>query len=90
VISVTFPTGFIVDFISVPVTSAFMSATSVIIIISQMQGLLGLKYKSANIVDNLYKMFKNVNKIRLPDLTLGICSIVFLLIFRVSARIINR
>ncbi|XP_011347517.1 sodium-independent sulfate anion transporter isoform X2 [Ooceraea biroi] len=74
--------GFIVDFISAPVTSAFMSATSVIIIISQMQGLLGLKYKSANIVDNLYKMLTNINKIRLPDLALGICSIAFLLIFR--------
>ncbi|KAH0945080.1 hypothetical protein HN011_004172 [Eciton burchellii] len=74
--------GFIVDFISIPVTSAFMSATSVIIIISQMQGLLGLKYKSANIVDNLYKMFKNINKIQLPDLILGICSIAFLLIFK--------
>jgi len=90
VISVTFSAGFIVDFISIPVTSAFMSATSVIIIISQMQGLLGLKYKSANIVDNLYKMFKNINKIQLPDLILGICSIAFLLIFKVSARIISR
>jgi len=86
----TFSVGFIVDFISIPVTSAFMSATSVIIIISQMQGLLGLKYKSANIVDNLYKMFKNINNIQLPDLTLGICSIAFLLIFKVSAKIISR
>ncbi|CAL1686971.1 unnamed protein product [Lasius platythorax] len=74
--------GCMVDFISVPVTSGFISATSVIIIIAQLQGLLGLKYKSVNIVDNLYKMFKNINKIQLADVTLGICSIVFLLIFR--------
>ncbi|XP_020280914.1 sodium-independent sulfate anion transporter-like isoform X2 [Pseudomyrmex gracilis] len=74
--------GFIVDFISMPVTSSFISATSVIIIIAQLQGLLGLKYKSANIVDNIYKMFKNISQIRPTDLTLGICSIIFLLFFR--------
>ncbi|KAL6252201.1 hypothetical protein P5V15_007360 [Pogonomyrmex californicus] len=74
--------GFMVNFISVPVTSGFMSAGAVIIIIAQLQGLLGLKYKSANIADNLYKLFKNINKIRLIDFALGIFSIVFLLIFR--------
>lgn len=77
------------DFISVPVTSGFVSAGAFIIIIAQMQGLLGLKYKSENIADNLYKLFKNINKIRLADSALGIFSILFLLIFRVSAGIIN-
>ncbi|KAG5311893.1 S2611 protein, partial [Pseudoatta argentina] len=76
------PAGFLVDFISVPVTSGFMSAGAFIIIIAQMQGLLGLKYKSENIADNLYKLFKNINKIRLADSVLGIFSIVFLLVFR--------
>lgn len=62
-----------------------MSAGALIIIIAQLQGLLGLKYKSENIADNLYKLFKNIDKIRLADFALGIFSIVFLLIFRVSA-----
>ncbi|XP_012058265.1 PREDICTED: sodium-independent sulfate anion transporter-like [Atta cephalotes] len=74
--------GFLVDFISVPVTSGFVSAGAFIIIIAQMQGLLGLKYKSENIADNLYKLFKNINKIQLADSALGIFSILFLLIFR--------
>ncbi|KAL0108508.1 hypothetical protein PUN28_015208 [Cardiocondyla obscurior] len=74
--------GFLVDFISVPVTSGFMSAGAVIIIIAQLQGLLGLKYKSENIADNLYKMIKNINKIQPADFALGIFSLVFLLIFR--------
>lgn len=78
------------DFISVPVTSGFVSAGSLIIIIAQLQGLLGLKYKSANIVDNLYKMFKNIHKIELFDFGLGIFSLMFLLVFRVSVGIINR
>lgn len=89
VIDVILTVGCMVDFISVPVTSGFISATSVIIIIAQLQGLLGLKYKSVNIVDNLYKIFKNINKIQLADVTLGICSIAFLLIFRVSFGIIS-
>nr|XP_012233809.1 PREDICTED: sodium-independent sulfate anion transporter-like [Linepithema humile] len=74
--------GFMIDFISAPVTSGFISATSVIIIIAQLQGLLGLKYNSTNIVDNLYKLFLNVTEIRPTDVTLGICSMIFLLIFR--------
>ncbi|KYM92093.1 Sodium-independent sulfate anion transporter [Atta colombica] len=74
--------GFLVDFISVPVTSGFVSAGAFIIITAQMQGLLGLKYKSENIADNLYKLFKNINKIQLADSALGIFSILFLLIFR--------
>lgn len=59
-----------------------MSAGALIIIIAQLQGLLGLKHKSENIVDNLYKIFKNINKVRLPDFALGIFSLIFLLIFR--------
>ncbi|KYQ56537.1 Sodium-independent sulfate anion transporter [Trachymyrmex zeteki] len=79
---VEFLMGFLVDFISVPVTSGFMSAGAVIIIIAQMQALLGLKYKSENIIDNLYKLFKNINKIRLADSALGIFCFIFLLVFR--------
>ncbi|XP_003487915.1 sodium-independent sulfate anion transporter [Bombus impatiens] len=74
--------GFLVDFISMPVTSGFTSATSIIIIVSQLQGLLGLKFKAHSIVDNLSKIFQNVQNVRMPDFLLGICSIAFLLFFR--------
>lgn len=84
-ILVTLLAGFMVDFISAPVTSGFISATSVIIIVAQLQGLLGLKFKSANTADNLYKLLLNVTEIRPTDITLGICSMIFLLIFRVSS-----
>lgn len=67
-----------------PVTSGFTSATSIIIIISQLQGLLGLKFKAHNIIDNLRKIFQNIENIRVADLILGLCSIIFLLFFRVS------
>ncbi|CAL7941306.1 unnamed protein product [Xylocopa violacea] len=74
--------GFLVDFISMPVTSGFTSATSIIIIISQLQGLLGLKFKAHNSVDNLLKILKNFKNIRAADFILGLCSIAFLLFFR--------
>ncbi|XP_031846404.2 sodium-independent sulfate anion transporter isoform X2 [Nomia melanderi] len=74
--------GFLVDFISVPVTSGFTSATSVIIIVSQLQGLLGLRFKAVSVASNIVKIFQNVRKIRLPDFALGLSSIAFLLFFR--------
>ncbi|XP_076757529.1 sodium-independent sulfate anion transporter [Xylocopa sonorina] len=74
--------GFLVDFISMPVTSGFTSATSIIIIVSQLQGLLGLKFKAHNIVDNVLKIFKNINHVHSADFILGLCSIAFLLFFR--------
>lgn len=74
--------GFLVDFISIPVTSGFTSATSVIIIIGQIQRLLGIKYKSKNILDNIIKLFQNINQLRLNDTVLGVCSIIILLLVR--------
>lgn len=74
--------GFVVDFISIPVTAGFTSATSVIIIIAQLQGLLGLRFKAQNILDNLYKIFEHHQNIRYADFALGVCSIIFLLTFR--------
>ncbi|EGI61111.1 Sodium-independent sulfate anion transporter, partial [Acromyrmex echinatior] len=74
--------GFLVDFISIPVTSGFISAGALIIVIAQLQGFLGLKYKSKSITDNLYQLFKNINNVRLTDFTLGISSFIFLLILK--------
>ncbi|XP_053995526.1 sodium-independent sulfate anion transporter-like [Hylaeus anthracinus] len=74
--------GFLVDFISIPVTSGFTSATSIIIIVAQLQGLLGLKFKASSVVADLIKICQNIRNIRVPDMTLGLCSIAFLLSFR--------
>ncbi|KAJ8683151.1 hypothetical protein QAD02_018943, partial [Eretmocerus hayati] len=74
--------GFLVDFISLPVTSGFTSATAVIIIVSQLKGLLGLKFQSENMVDQLSKICRNYEKIRLADCLLGVTSIAILLTLR--------
>lgn len=71
------------DFISIPVTSGFAASTSIIIIVSQMQGLLGMKFKTNNIVDGVIKLFHNYENIRLSDTILGVSCMTILLLFRV-------
>ncbi|CAG9786111.1 unnamed protein product [Diatraea saccharalis] len=74
--------GVLIDFISVPVTVGFTSATSVIIAVSQIKSLLGLQFKSAGFLDTLQKVFKNIPNSRLADSTLGISCIIILLLMR--------
>nr|CAD7462221.1 unnamed protein product [Timema tahoe] len=59
--------GILVDFISEPVTSGFTTATSLIIIVSQMKGLLGLRFKSNGFVDNIWQLFKHAGEAKLWD-----------------------
>ncbi|RVE51301.1 hypothetical protein evm_004105 [Chilo suppressalis] len=74
--------GVLIDFISVPVTVGFTSATSVIIAVSQIKSLLGLQFKSAGFLDTLQKVFENIPNSRLADSTLGISCIIILLLMR--------
>lgn len=74
--------GVLIDFISVPVTVGFTSATSVIIAVSQLKGLLGLQFKSSGFLDTLKKVVTNISEARLADSTLGVTCIVILLLMR--------
>ncbi|OWR55546.1 putative sulfate transporter [Danaus plexippus plexippus] len=74
--------GVLIDFISVPVTVGFTSATSVIIAVSQLKGLLGLQFKSRGFLDTLKKVFQNLPNAKLADSTLGVSCIVILLLMR--------
>ena len=80
----TFFTGVLVDFISIPVTVGFTSATSVIIGTSQLKGLMGLKFDSSGFADNVRKVFSHAGETRIWDLVLGLSCIIILLSFRVS------
>ncbi|XP_063980846.1 sodium-independent sulfate anion transporter-like isoform X2 [Diachasmimorpha longicaudata] len=77
-----FNLGFLVDFISIPVTSGFTSATSIIIVISQLPGLVGVKIKSESIIHTLVQLYEKRWLIRWNDTALGITCILFLLAFR--------
>jgi len=74
--------GVLIDFISIPVTVGFTSATSVIIAVSQLKGLLGLKFESSTFLDCLLKVYQNIGNYRLNDTILGVTSIIILLMLR--------
>lgn len=76
--------GFIVDFISMPVTSAFTSATSLIIIGAQLKNLLGLRYSSKGFADSLAHLVWKIGDTKLGDGVLSVVCCVFLLLLRVS------
>lgn len=71
------------DFISIPVTVGFTSATSVIIATSQLKGLMGLKFDSSGFADNVRKVVTHAGETRIWDLVLGLSCIILLLSLRV-------
>lgn len=85
-----FKLGFVVDFISIPVTSAFTSATSLIIIASQLKGLLGIKYSSTSFADTIHQLYLHIDQVQWGDAILSASCIVFLLVMRVSTSIGER
>ncbi|KAH8268731.1 hypothetical protein KR018_000028 [Drosophila ironensis] len=75
--------GALVDLISLPVTVGFTSATAVIIGTSQLKGLLGLKGGSGSaFVNTMKSVFGNLHQVRSGDFTLGMISIIVLLLLR--------
>lgn len=77
------PTGVLIDFISIPVTVGFTSATSVIIMTSQLKSLLGLKIASSGFMDTSTKVIQNIHQSRLADSLMGIICIMILMALRV-------
>lgn len=76
--------GVLIDFISIPVTVGFTSATSVIIATSQLKSLLGLKITASGFLDTIVKVAENIRSTRLSDLGLGLVCIASLLLLRVG------
>ncbi|XP_020801975.1 sodium-independent sulfate anion transporter isoform X1 [Drosophila serrata] len=75
--------GALVDLISLPVTVGFTSATAVIIGTSQLKGLLGLRGGSgSDFINTMRSVFGNLHQVRRGDFTLGLVSIIVLLVLR--------
>jgi solute carrier family 26 (sodium-independent sulfate anion transporter), member 11 len=77
-----FKLGFIVDFISSPVVSAFSTSTSLIIIGAQLKNLLGIKFSAKSFPITLVKLAQNVNQVKFGDAAVGAFAIVFLLFMK--------
>ncbi|CAG5101314.1 Similar to Slc26a11: Sodium-independent sulfate anion transporter (Mus musculus) [Cotesia congregata] len=72
----------LIDFISIPVTVGFTSATSVIIVASQLKGILGLKITSSGFIDTLHKVFSNIGDTNPWDAGMSFICIFFLVLLR--------
>lgn len=78
-----FKAGFIVEFISISVSSGFVSAAAVLIVLSQLKGLLGLPLSVGNFID-LAKGLSHLSDalVHPPTALIGITALIILCINR--------
>lgn len=82
-----FQLGFLVRFVSVPVISAFTSASAITIACGQIKDLNGIFHSPRDFIGNLETMFKNVKNWNFYDLGYGLMCIVILLLMRLLTKI---
>nr|CAD7410851.1 unnamed protein product [Timema cristinae] len=75
-----FRMGFLVDFISMPVTVGFTSAAAITIASSQLKGLFGFGGSSNDFIGACVNLVKHLHETRLWDSVLGMSTIVVLLL----------
>lgn len=72
--------GFLVEFISLPVTSGFISAAAITIASSQVKSILGIGGKGNEFIESWENIFKHIGQTQTGDLVLGLCTIILLLV----------
>lgn len=81
-----FGLGFLIDFVSGPVSSGFTSAVALIIFSSQVRDIFGIQGSGSTFLEMWRSMAQNFDQIRMGDTILGLCCIVILLLMRVSFK----
>lgn len=81
-----FGLGFLIDFVSGPVSSGFTSAAALIIVTSQVKDLLGINSSGNTFVETWRSVFHDIHNIKFWDTVLGVTCIVILLLLRVVAK----
>lgn len=76
--------GFLINFVSGPVSSGFTSAVSLIILTSQVKDIFGIRARGSTFVEIWKSIFENIHDARLTDTFMGISCIIILLLMRVS------
>lgn len=82
-----FSSGFLLDFISGPVSVGFTSAAAIIIATSQVKDILGIHIGGSKFVEVWQNIFEKIGETKLWDSALGITCIIVLLLLRVSTII---
>ena len=78
-----FNLGFLIQFISSPVITAFSSAVSIQVITSQVKGFFGIKFKGRGFVQVWVGIFKNIQQINFYDALVGLISMAILYFLKV-------
>ncbi|XP_052263654.1 sodium-independent sulfate anion transporter-like [Dreissena polymorpha] len=72
--------GIMVNFISYPVINAFTSAAAITIAFGQVKGVLGLRDIPKDFLEQVYETCRKIPETRVWDLTMGLSSIVILIL----------
>lgn len=78
--------GFLIDFISGPVSMGFTSAAAIIIATTQIKDILGLSFSGGKFLEVWEKIFEHISETRLWDAILGLGCITIILVLRVSRK----
>jgi SulP family sulfate permease len=70
--------GFLANFLSHPVISGFISASGLLIALSQMKTIMGVKAEGHNFVDLLLALLHQASNLHLLTLVVGIAATIFL------------
>ena len=73
-----FRMGFLANFLSHPVVSAFITASGIIIAASQLKHILGIDAGGHNLFEILVSLFEKLPETNLPTLYIGGASLIFL------------
>lgn len=76
--------GFLVQFISIPVTAGFTTAAAMQIGSVQIKSLLGIPGNASEFLDAWILVINEIGQTKLWDTLLGVCTILFLIAFKVS------
>ncbi|XP_058118321.1 sodium-independent sulfate anion transporter-like [Anopheles ziemanni] len=74
--------GFLVQFISMPVTAGFTSAAAITIASGQVKSLLGLPGRSNEFIESWLNVYRHFGETKLWDALLGISTIIILVLLR--------
>lgn len=74
--------GFISNFLSYPVVSGFVTASAILIAVSQFKTVLGVETHGSNLVELLPQLYEKLPQLHAPTTLLGSLAIIFLILMR--------
>ncbi len=78
--------GFLVNFLSHPVLTGFVSAAAIYIAFSQLKYILGIPISSGKVHEVIYQLYLHISEINLPTLAMGFGAIAVIIILKKMNR----